>query len=99
MLNVVLHDNPHLRSPKGRMNHETARGGSSLGSAILCGMRIPSEAKRLRRQASRALRLAHAISDEQAAQALMLHADNLLKEAERLEQQNVSAPRPTDDDQ
>ena len=31
---------------QGRLNHETARGGSSLGSAILCGMRIPSEAKR-----------------------------------------------------
>jgi hypothetical protein len=46
---------------------------------------ITEEAERLRRQAERALRLARAISDEQAAHALRAHAAKLFEKAESLE--------------
>ena len=44
---------------------------------------LPGQA--LRRQADRALRLARAVSDNQAAQALRLHATRLFEQAETLE--------------
>jgi hypothetical protein len=55
-------------------------------------MSIPAKVERLRQQSKRALPLARAISDQPAAEALMLHAAKLLEEAERLEQQNILAP-------
>jgi hypothetical protein len=44
------------------------------------------EAENLRRQAKRALRLAEALSDRYANQALAAHAATLLERAESLEQ-------------
>jgi hypothetical protein len=43
------------------------------------------DAARLRRQAERSLRLAKAVSDEQASDALTAHAANLLERAAALE--------------
>jgi hypothetical protein len=47
-------------------------------------MTAESPGQALRRQADRALRLARAISDEQAAQALRQHAIGLFEQAEAL---------------
>jgi hypothetical protein len=48
-------------------------------------MTIEPPGQALRRQADRALRLARAVSDDQAAQALRLHATSLFEQAETLE--------------
>ena len=48
-------------------------------------MTIELSGQALRRQADRALRLARAVSDNQAAQALRLHATRLFEQAETLE--------------
>jgi len=48
-------------------------------------MTIMSPGEALRRRADRALRLARAVSDEKAAQALRLYAISLFEEAETLE--------------
>jgi hypothetical protein len=48
-------------------------------------MMAKSPSQALRRQADRALRISRAISDEQAAQALRLHATGLFEQAEALE--------------
>jgi hypothetical protein len=48
-------------------------------------MTIESPGQAMRRKANRALRLARAVSDEQAAQALRHHATSLFEEAETLE--------------
>jgi len=57
-------------------------------------MTIESPGQALRRQANRALRLARAISDEQAAQALRHHATFLFEEAETLEREHELLPPP-----
>jgi hypothetical protein len=57
-------------------------------------MTIESPGQALRRQANRALRLARAISDEQAGQALRLHASSLLDQAEALERGHGPLPPP-----
>jgi len=59
-------------------------------------MTIEPRGQALRRRADRALRLARAISDEQAAQALRLHASSLLDQAEALERgHELVAPTPS----
>jgi hypothetical protein len=50
------------------------------------------ETVNLRRQAERALRLAQAVSDEQAVQALRAHAADLHQQADRLEQRDLLPP-------
>ena len=55
-------------------------------------MTIESPGQALRRQANRALRLARAVSDEQAAQALRHHATSLFEEAETLERGHELLP-------
>ena len=55
------------------------------------------QAPALRRQADRALRLARAVSDEQAAQALRVHATSLFEQAERLERGHGPLPPATPD--
>ena len=53
----------------------------------------------LRRQANRALRLARAVSDERAAQALSIHATDLFAQAERLERGHMALPTPDPEQQ
>jgi hypothetical protein len=62
-------------------------------------MSIESPGHELRRQAGRALRLARAVSDEQAAQALRLHADSLFEQAEKLERGHEPLPPPNTEQQ
>ena len=57
-------------------------------------MTIESPGQALRRQANRALRLARAISDEQATQALRHHATRLFEAAETLERGHELLPPP-----
>jgi hypothetical protein len=58
---------------------------------------FPGEA--LRRRADRALRLARDISDEQAAQALRLHATGLFEQAETLQRGQGPLPPPNPEQQ
>ncbi len=64
-------------------------------------MTIDPPGQALRRQADRALRLARAVSDEQAAQALRLHANSLFEQAETLEAEHSRClhPMPSSSDQ
>ena len=48
-------------------------------------MTIESPGQTLRRQANRALRLARGVADQQAAQALRVHATSLFEKAEKLD--------------
>jgi len=57
-------------------------------------MAIDSPGQALRRQADRALRLARDVSDEHAAQALRLHATNLIEQAETQERAHGPLPPP-----
>ena len=62
-------------------------------------MTIDRPGQALRRQANRALRLARAVSDEQAAQALRLHATSLFDQAETLERAHGPLPPATPEQQ
>ena len=57
-------------------------------------LKITDETVRLRRQAERALRLARAIYDEQAAGALKVHAASPIQQAQGLEQ-DMPPPLPS----
>jgi hypothetical protein len=57
-------------------------------------MTIESPGQALRRKANRALRLARAVSDEQAAHALRHYATSLFEEAETLERGHELLPPP-----
>ena len=57
-------------------------------------MTIESPGQALRRKANRALQLARAVSDEEAAQALRHHATSLFEEAETLERAHELLPPP-----
>ena len=61
-------------------------------------MTIESPGQALRRQAHRALRLARGVADQQAAQALRVHATSLFEKAETLERGHGPLP-PTNPEQ
>ena len=66
----------------------------AVSSARNDPMTIEPRGQALRRRADRALRLARAISDEQAAQALRLHASSLLDQVETFERGHELLPPP-----
>ena len=71
----------------------------AVSSARNDPMTIEPRGQALRRRADRALRLARAISDEQAAQALRLHASSLLDQAEAFERGHWPLPPPNAEQQ
>jgi hypothetical protein len=85
----------------GRWPTDAASIKSAETSALFCytssvTLKITDETVGLRRQAERALRLARAIYDEQAAGALKVHAASLVQQAQSLEQDMPLHPPSAD---